>query len=78
MDYIQEYFICDECDNKDFKRIYNFSLGFHGVNFSDALIYDKMIDEKYQCTNCNKIFTINAIQDGLSKIKIRHKNTDIG
>ena len=76
MEYIKEFFTCDECKNKDFKRIYSFSMGFHGVNFSDELIYDKIIDEKYQCTNCQKIFPITDIQDELAEIKARHKNPE--
>ena len=44
MDVIQEYFTCDQCDCKDFKLIYNFSLKFHNINFSDDLIYDRTVD----------------------------------
>jgi hypothetical protein len=72
-DYIQDYFLCDSCDNKNFKRIYNFSLRFHGVNFSDDLIYDKLTHEIYQCTQCNKTFTMMEIKEGLAKIKTRRK-----
>jgi len=73
MNYIEEYFLCDSCQNKDFKRIYNFSLLFHGVNFSDDLIYDKLTDEIYQCTKCNKTFTKDQIEQGLAIIKVRHR-----
>ncbi len=69
MDFIQDYFLCDGCQSKEFKRIYNFSLRFHGVNFSDELIYDKITDEVYQCTKCNKTFTIDEIEEGLAEIK---------
>ena len=72
-DYIQDYFLCDSCKNKNFKRIYNFSLRFHGVNFSDDLIYDKLTHELYQCTQCNKTFTMVEIQEGLAEIKARRK-----
>ncbi|MBW1798380.1 MAG: hypothetical protein JRJ21_08260 [Deltaproteobacteria bacterium] len=73
MDDIQEYFLCDECENKDFKLVYNFSLRFHGVNFSDDLIYDRFIDEMYQCTECRKTFSKKQIEEGLTKIKRKHK-----
>ena len=76
MDYIQEFFSCDGCDNRDFKRIYNFSLRFHGINFSDALVYDRLIDEIYQCTKCNKTFSIEEIEEGLGIIKKKYKNKD--
>ena len=76
MDYIQEFFSCDACENRDFKRIYNFSLRFHGINFSDALVYDRLIDEIYQCTKCSKTFSIEEIEEGLSKIKKNYKNKD--
>ena len=73
MDEIQDYFLCDSCANKDFKCICNFSLRFHGVNFSDDLIYDQLIDEVYQCTKCQKTFTKKQIEEGLAQIKRRRK-----
>ena len=73
MDTFQDYFICDECENRDFKIVCNFSLRFHGVNFSDELIYDKLINEMYQCTNCKKTFSKKEIEDALAIIKIKHK-----
>ena len=76
MGYIHEYFSCDACDSKDFKRIYNFSLKLHGVNFSDALVYDKLTDEIYQCTNCMKTYKVEQVREGLDKIKRKHKGTD--
>ncbi len=69
MDFIQDYFLCDGCKSKNFKRIYNFSLRFHGVNFSDELIYDEVTDETYQCTKCNKIYTVDQIKKGLAEVK---------
>ena len=76
MEIVQEFFTCDACDNKNFKRIYNFSLRFHDINFSDDLVYDKMIDEKYKCTECSKTFTRDEIEACLSIIKKRHKYKD--
>ncbi len=73
MDFIRDFFVCDNCENKDFKRVYSFSLLFHGVNFSEELIYDKIIDERYQCTKCNKTFTKKEIEAGLAKLKKKHK-----
>ena len=75
MDVIHEYFLCDACECRDFKPIYNFSLRFHGINFSDDLIYDRLIDEIYQCTNCQRTFTKDQIEEGLRKIKSKHKKT---
>ena len=73
MDEIQDYFLCASCASKDFKRIYNFSLRFHGVNFSDDLIYDQSVDELYQCTKCKKTYTKKQIEEGLAEIKRRRK-----
>ena len=73
MDDIQEFVLCDRCENKDFKLIYNFSLRFHGVNFSDDLIYDRLIDEIYQCTKCQKTFTKERIEEALDGLKRKHK-----
>ena len=77
MDVIHEYFLCDSCECRDFKRIYNFSLRFHGINFSDNLIYDKLIEEIYQCAKCKRTFTKAQIEEGLEKIKIKHKNKEL-
>jgi hypothetical protein len=71
----QVFFLCSGCGNKDFKPIYNFSLRFHGVNFSDHLIYDELIHEMYQCTRCQKTFTRSQIENGLSDIKRRYKES---
>ncbi len=73
MDDFHDFFICESCQNKDFKRIYNFSLRFHGVNFSDELIYDKLVNEVYQCTKCYKTYTSEQIEEGLTAIKSRRK-----
>ncbi len=73
VDFIQDYFSCEGCQNKDFKRIYNFSIRFHGVNFSDRLVYDELTDERYQCTKCNKIFTKDQIGERLGEFKKKRK-----
>lgn len=66
---IQDYFLCDNCDGKDFKLVYNFCLRFHGVNFSDDLIYDKVVAEQFQCTKCEKIFPREEIESGLTRLR---------
>ena len=73
MDCIQDYFLCDKCQNKDFRQIYNFSIRFHGVNFSDDLIYDKLTDEIFQCTKCHKNFTRDHVENALAEIKTHVK-----
>lgn len=77
MEDIQDFFLCDNCAGKDFKLVYNFCVKYHGVNFSDHLIYDKVIDEQFQCTNCEKIYSREEIEAGLTKLrKIRIKRKD--
>ena len=73
MDTIQDHFLCDRCENRDFKLLYNFSIQFHKVNFSDELIYDKLIEETYQCTKCRKKFTKMQIEEGLAELKKTRK-----
>ena len=69
MNQIKEFFVCSVCENKDFSPVYNFSIRFHGVNFSNDLIYDQQIEELYQCTKCNKIFSKKLIEEGLVKLR---------
>ena len=77
MEIVHEFFQCDDCEEKDFKRIYNFSLRFHSVNFSDSLVYDRLTDEIYQCVGCKKRYSLEQIEAGLEKIKNKHKNTGL-
>ena len=72
---ILDYLLCDSCANKDFKIIYNFCLRFHGVNFSDDLIYDEVTEKIYQCTKCHKTFKKKYIEDGLAKLKKKGKGS---
>lgn len=74
MESVQDFFFCDGCQNKDFKRIYNFSILFHGVNFSEELIYDKVTDEIYQCTGCGKTYTRDEIEIALAEFKKTRKS----
>ena len=66
---ILDYFLCDNCDGKNFKLVYNFGLRFHGVNFSDDLIYDKIVGERFQCTKCEKTFSREEIESGLTQLR---------
>jgi len=70
---VLDFFVCDSCLNKDFSPLYNFSLRFHGVNFSDELIYDEMVEEQFQCTKCQKNFTKKEIEEGLAELRRKRK-----
>ena len=74
MSVIKDYFECDGCGNKEFKRVYCFGFKFQKVNFSDQLIYDRLNEEKYQCTECKKTFTMKEINQGLAAIKAKRKS----
>ena len=78
MDEIRDYFLCDSCSNRNFKLVYNFSLRFHGVNFSDDLIYDKLVEELYTCTKCQKTFTDRQIEAGLAEIRRKRRRKKEG
>ena len=69
MNIIKDYFLCDKCKNKNFIRIYNFSIQFRKVNFSDELIYDETTEEIYQCSHCKQTFSKQQIEGELKKIK---------
>jgi len=69
----RDYFVCESCRNRDFKVIYNFSLRFHKVNFSDDLIYDNLSEEIFQCTQCQKTYTKTEVQEGLAELRRRRK-----
>ena len=73
MDEIRDYFLCDSCQSKNFSLVYTFSIRFHGVNFSDDLIYDRIIEELYQCTHCQKTFTKEQVDKSLVEIRKSRK-----
>jgi hypothetical protein len=73
MNEIQDYFVCDSCSNKKFSLVFKFSLRFHGVNFSDDLIYERLNEEIYECTECKKAYTKMEIEDSLGKFKKKYK-----
>jgi len=68
MDIIKDYFLCDKCKSKNFIRIYNFSVQFRRVNFSDDLLYDEVTGEVFQCTHCKKTFSENQIETELKEM----------
>ena len=73
MENMKDFFLCSTCENKNFSLVYNFSLRFHGVNFSDDLIYDSLTEELYECTKCHKTFTKKEIEDGLAILKMKRR-----
>ena len=70
---IRDYFLCDNCQSKNFSLVYTFSVRFHGVNFSDDLIYDRIIEEMYQCTNCDKVFSKKQVETALVELRKARK-----
>ncbi len=76
MDETLDYFVCENCSNRDFKLVYNFFIRFHGVNFSDDLIYDKLTEKIYQCTQCDKTYTQKQIEADLNEFKKKRKGKD--
>ncbi len=75
MEVSHDYFLCDSCQNRNFTRIHSFSIRFYGVNFSDDLIYDKLTDELFQCTECGKTFTKQQIEDVLTEFKKKRRGS---
>jgi len=73
MEEIQDYFLCENCGGRDFKLVYNFSMRFHGVNFSDDLIYDRLTGEVFHCSKCDKTYTRKDIEKGLNEFKKKRK-----
>jgi len=73
MELLHDYFLCDACRNKKFMRIHTFSIRFYGVNFTDDLVYDKLTEEVFQCTQCGKTFTKEQIEDTLAGFKKKRK-----
>jgi len=73
MENMKDSFLCNSCENKNFSLVYNFSLRFHGVNFSDDLIYDSLTEELYECTKCHMTFTKKQIEDGLTILKKKRR-----
>jgi DNA-directed RNA polymerase subunit RPC12/RpoP len=77
MEEIQDFFLCENCSSKDFKLVYNFSIRFHKVNFSDELIYDRLAEEIYRCIKCDKTYSRKQVEDGLTEFKKKRKEKAI-
>ncbi len=77
MDIIKDYFLCDKCKNKNFIRIFNFSVQFRKVNFSDDLIYDELTEEIYQCTHCHTIFSKHQIETRFKEMIGEHLKSSV-
>ncbi|HDZ90902.1 MAG: hypothetical protein JRJ09_09945 [Deltaproteobacteria bacterium] len=70
---ILDFFVCDGCSNVDFEPVFKFGLRFHGVNFSEELIYDEIVEERYRCTKCHKDFSRKEIEEGLAELRKMRK-----
>jgi hypothetical protein len=68
MEISKDYFLCDQCRNKNLIQIYNFSVHFRRVNFSDDLIHDEVTEIIYQCTHCKKTFSKYQIEKTLKEM----------
>jgi hypothetical protein len=73
-DRIREYFVCDKCGSKDFLPRHSFVIELKTVNFSDDLIYDKIIEECYECKGCGECIKQDQIDAGLRELEHKHKN----
>ena len=74
MSSFKDYFECNGCGNKEFERIYCFGFSFQEVNFQDHLIYNRLNEEKYKCTECKKIFSMKEINQGLAAIRAKRRS----
>ena len=70
---IIDYFECKRCGNKEFRPVYTFSLRFHTVNFSDDLIYERVNEERFECTGCNTKYTKDEIAARLRELKRKRR-----
>jgi len=68
MDTNKDYFLCDNCKNKNFIKIYTFFTQFRRVNFSDDLLYDEVTGEIFQCTHCKRTFSRRQIEEKLKEM----------
>ncbi len=71
---IQDFFCCSKCRNKSFRSIFTFSVAFHTVNFSDELIYDRLTEEAYECTQCGKVYSKEEVEEKLQEFKKARRN----
>ena len=75
---IIDYFECKRCGNREFRPVYTFSLRFHAVNFSDNLMYERVHEERFECTNCNTTYTKDEIVEELRELKRKRREVRIG
>ncbi len=68
-----DYFECEKCGNLEFRPVYSFSLRFHTVNFSDNLIYERVNEERFECTRCNARYTKDEIRQRLRELKRKRR-----
>ena len=74
MDEVREYFVCDKCGNKDFFLRISFAINFRNTNFSDGLIYERPVEECYECSGCGVCLTREEIEAGIESIKRKYKD----
>ncbi len=75
-DLVHEYYICPQCGNNYFKRVYTFSIKLRKVNFSDDPVYNKITEEFYECIKCKDLTNIDTIEEGIRNIKRKWKAID--
>ena len=68
-----DYFECKKCGNREFRPVYTFSIRFHTVNFSDDLIYERVNEERFECTGCNTMYTRDEIVARLRELKRKRR-----
>jgi hypothetical protein len=76
MDVIRDFFCCEACQSRAFRHVYTFSIVFQTVNFSDDLIYDRLTEESYECTQCGKIYSQEQIEEKLRGFKKIRRSRD--
>ena len=69
-------FVCKSCKSADFNKIYNFSVDFKNVNFSDSLIYDINPKCVYVCIECGERYSYEYIQESIQRIIDKYKNDE--
>ena len=78
MDSMKDYFLCDKCQGKDFVKLYNFSVSFRMVNFSDDPVHDEVKEEIYRCTQCQKTFTKSQIDVAIKEMISQRRQSFVG
>ncbi len=76
MDAIRDFFSCSACRCRTFRQVYSFSIVFHTVNFSDDLIYDRVTEESFECTQCGKIYSKKEVEESLREFKRKRRSSD--